>query len=312
MLTAHDRVVRRFCAYRRSGSTAAIIAVLLTVPSAALAVSRTCGVDPVANTTNVLCAAPSGPCTATAVTMSNDIEVTAGGCEFDLGGRTLSVQKSFLMSGLGFIKVTNAGNITLTGTGRLRARGDFVEPTGVIIQGGLITLTSTGVITLLDRAIIDVSGDGAGTVSLTAGGANGAGVGIDLQATAQIMGQGISSSVDTGDRFADGGSLVVNATGGGIVDNAAINMSSANGAQGGSVDMRSARDITVGEVVDATGGASDGGSIDLLAADNITVTKTLSVDSRLGGGFGGTMTLTAGVDVLGGVVPGGAITINST
>jgi hypothetical protein len=51
----------------------------------ALAVSRTCGSDAIANTASVLCAPPSGPCTPTSVTMSDNIEVTNGACTFDLG-----------------------------------------------------------------------------------------------------------------------------------------------------------------------------------------------------------------------------------
>ena len=47
------------------------------------------------------------------------------------------------MTGLGFIRVVNAGNITITATGKLKARGDFVKPNGFIIGGGFISLTSS-------------------------------------------------------------------------------------------------------------------------------------------------------------------------
>ena len=291
-------------------AVAAIGGFLLALPSSAFAVSRSCGLDPLANTQNVLCAAPSGPCTATTVTLGENIEITDAGCAFDLGGRALNVQKSLQMTGLGFIRVTNAGDITITATGRLKARGDLVEPTGFIIQGGLVSLTSAGTITMLDRAQIDVSGDGAGSIRLIATGTNGAGVGIDLQTGSVLSGQGISSFTDTGDRFADGGVVDVTATSGGIVDNATINLSGANGAMGGEVTMQAARDIIVGQTMDVTGGASDGGSVDLYCGDNITITKTISVDSRLGGGYGGIISLEAGEDQLGGVVPGGAVTVS--
>ena len=294
----------------RSGIVAVLLALPLAVPSTADAVLRSCGLDAVANTQNVLCAAPSGPCDGSQVTLGENIEVTDAGCNFDLGGRAFNVHKSLRMTGLGFIRVTNAGDITITATGRLEARGDFVEPNGFIIRGGLISLTSAGTITLLDRSQIDVSGDAAGTIQLTATGANGAGVGVDLQATSVLRGQGISSSTDTGDRFADGGILNVTASAGSIIDNATINMSGANGALGGDVTLRAGRDITVGELLDATGGASDGGSVDLLAGDNVVITKTVTVDSRLGGGYGGTITLTAGADQIGGVVTGGSLTVN--
>src|SRR5689334_15775463 len=96
--------------------------------SSAHAVTRSCGADGVQNTANVLCASPSGPCTATSVTMSTGIDVTGAGCIFDVGGRTLSIQKTFQMTGNGYIKFVNVGNVTITDTGKLKARGDFVQP----------------------------------------------------------------------------------------------------------------------------------------------------------------------------------------
>ena len=141
-----------------------LIGCVVLLPATAQAVSRSCGTDGVANTANVLCAAPSGPCTATSVTMSASIEVTGGGCLFDLGGRALQVQKTFQMAGTGFIRFVNAGNVTITDTGKLKARGDFVQPNGFIIQGGLISIASSGTITLVDGALIDVAGDASGTI----------------------------------------------------------------------------------------------------------------------------------------------------
>jgi hypothetical protein len=57
----------------------AVTAFIATVPETGLALVRSCGPDAVANTNNVLCAAPSGPCTGASVTMSSAISVTAGG-----------------------------------------------------------------------------------------------------------------------------------------------------------------------------------------------------------------------------------------
>ena len=100
--------------------------------------------------------------------MSENIDVTSGGCNFDLGGRTLELRKTFQMIGSGSINVTNAGNITITDTGKLKARGDFVMPNGFILGGGTITLTSSGTIT--HNGVIDVSGDSAGLIRFTATG----------------------------------------------------------------------------------------------------------------------------------------------
>ena len=70
---------------RGRSSFVAVAALLFTVatPMSALAVLRTCGPDAIANTQNVLCA--SGTCTAALVRVTTAIEVTSGGCEFDLG-----------------------------------------------------------------------------------------------------------------------------------------------------------------------------------------------------------------------------------
>ena len=136
--------------------------------SSASATIHTCGADPLANTANVLCAPSSGPCNATTVIVSDNIDVTSGGCAFDIGGRVLEFRKTFQMTGDGFIKVTNAGNTTITDTGKLKSRGDFVTSGGFNIQGGLITIDSSGTITV--NGLIDVSGDSAGTIELTAQG----------------------------------------------------------------------------------------------------------------------------------------------
>ena len=104
------------------------------------AVSETCTANALQNTADVLCA--NGVCTAALVRLTDPIEVTNQGCEFDLGGRALSIEKNFQIKGT-FIRVVNAGNITITDTGRLKARGDFGLASGEFIgPGGLISLTS--------------------------------------------------------------------------------------------------------------------------------------------------------------------------
>ncbi len=279
-------------------------ALVAALPGRAGAVARSCGADGVANTANVLCASPSGPCTATTVTMSTSIEVTGTGCLFDIGGRALQLQKTFQMNGQGFIKIVNAGDVTLTGTGKLKARGDFVMPNGFIVQGGLITIVSNGAITIVNGGLIDVSGDGAGEIDLTSQGD------LTVQNGSTLQGIGITSFVDTGDRFADGGVVSLTSLGGSVLANGAISVSGDNQAEGGEVDIEAARDVQVNQQIDATGGGGDGGDVEIDAGDSVSITKTIDVSSRVGGGFGGTMTFSAGEDVLGGVTPGGSLTIN--
>ena len=280
----------------------AIGCALILLPSSARAVTRTCGPDAVANTTNVLCASPSGPCTATSVVMSTSIDVTTGGCDFDLGGRSLQVQKTFQMIGSGFINIRNAGDITITTTGKLKARGDFVEPNGFIISGGLITLASSGAI--VDQGVIDVSGDSAGTIRFTAVGD------VSLTSDASVTAFG-DTLADEGQRFADGGTFEATSTTGSITINGSIAVAGNNQATGGSVALTAARDIAVNQPIDATGGGSDGGEVDLACGDNIVITKTIDVSSRVGGGFGGIITLIAGADGFGGLATGGALTVNN-
>ena len=288
--------------FGRSSAVVAAVAFALIAPSRAFAVTASCGPDAVANTQNVLCA--NGVCSATLVRMTVAIDVTDAGCDFDLGGRALSVEKTFQMTGLGFIRVTNAGNITLTSTGKLKARGDFVEPNGFIIAGGLISLTSSGTIDIDGN--IDVAGDSAGTVRLDAA------QDIIVEPGAVVDGPGTSSFADQGDRFTDGGELDGLARAGSITINGDLTFTAQNGGTGGVVDLQAARNITVTRPVDVTGGGGDGGEFDATTGDNITITNGgITADSAVGGGFGGLISLDAGEDTIGGVVPGGTVDVQS-
>ncbi len=284
----------------RNALVGLVLAAVVVVPRTAAAVSRTCGADAAANTTSVLCASPSGPCTPTSVTMSSNIEVTSGACDFDLGGRTLTITKTFQMIGSGYINVTNAGNVVITDTGKLKARGDFVEPNGFIISGGVIAIASSG--TISDAGVIDVSGDSAGTVRLAAVGD------ITLLAGSSIVGTG-DTLADEGERYADGGTFDARSSAGSITINGAINLPGNNQATGGTVFVRAARNVALNAAIDGTGGGGDGGEVEIDAADDVTITKSIDVSSRGGGGYGGAITLGAGLDGLGGAIAGGSLTV---
>src|SRR5204862_8285966 len=132
--------------------------------------------------TNVLCTG-SSTCNATTVDVKEDIQVTSGGCEFDIGNRNLTFRRRFEMAGTGFIKATNAATITIEDTGRLLARGDFPTTT-FPTQGGLIVLQSNS--TVVQKGIIDVGGDASGTINITAQ------TDVTLQSGSTISGNGIS------------------------------------------------------------------------------------------------------------------------
>jgi hypothetical protein len=309
--------------------------VVVSAPAAfgAGAVNRTCGPDPVANTANVLCAAPSGPCDAMSVTLGTAIDVQAGGCNFDLGGRSFIVNKTFQMTGAGFITVTNAGDISITATGKLKARGDFVLATATptplatptltaggtnvptptptqtfsatgppgTIQGGTISLTSSG--TIANAGVLDVSGDSGGNIWLDAV------KDIQILSGSTTTAGGIAGSSDAGN--ADGGLITITTHTGSITVNAPIQAVGEQQAGGGEIDLTAAQNIDVEQTIDASGGAFDGGCIDIESGDDITVgSRTLTVDSNVGAGFGGDIILGAGEDVLGGVKPGGGLTVN--
>ncbi len=277
--------------------------VLLTwfgVAAEAHAVLRTCSNDALANTTNVLCA--NGICTAALVRLTTATEVENQGCEFNLGGRALSIEKNFQMNGTGFIRVVNAGNIAITDTGRLKARGDFVLQNGFIVQGGLISLTSTGTITVDGQ--IDVTGDSAGLIRLDAAGD------VLLAGGSLINGVGITSFPDLAMNFTDGGEIDIVSETGSVTFSGEVVLKGANQGTGGIVDVTASRNITVNKPIDVSGGGGDGGEFAAFAGDHVTIAGTIDADSKVGGGFGGLISITAGADEIGGVVSGGNVDVN--
>lgn len=276
---------------------------VLLAPHTAIAVSRTCGSDPAVNTTNVLCASPSGPCDGSTVRLSSDVEVTNAGCTFDLGGRALIVSSTFQMVAGGFIKVTGAGNVSITSTGKLKARGDFGTGGPDIELGGTIAIQSTGTIT--HEGLIDVYGDPGGSVKLGATGT------LLVASGSLIRSPGNSSATDGSERLADGGRLELTSSAGSVNVYGDLAVDGQSSGAGGNVRLRAARNIQVTQPIVASGGEGGGGTIIMLAGDDITVTKTLDAESRSGGGSGGDIDLEAGEDSLGGVVTGGTLGIGT-
>src|SRR5689334_6628770 len=115
---------------------ATVCAAMLATPGVTSAVSRSCGPDAVANTESVLCAPPSGPCTATDVVVRANIELPTGSCELDLGGRSLRIERTIQMTGSTSMIIEHAASITIAATGKLKARGDYLQPSGQIGDGG--------------------------------------------------------------------------------------------------------------------------------------------------------------------------------
>ncbi len=296
--------------------TVALAVVLSTVSiaHAQATVTAVCGLDALQNTQNVLCA--NGTCSASEVHLTTPVDVTAGGCEFDLGARDLFVEKLFRMAGNGFIKVVNARNISVVGAGRLQAAGDFYQPNGYIIQGGLISLSASGQIVFDGTNSLDVAGDGGGTVFLVADGTDTVVAGQPraaihfLGGDPVMVGNGISSFSDQGDRYTDGGELTAIAKNGSIIVDGTLTLSGQNGGTGGVVDLQGALNVDVRKQVDVSGGGGGGGEFDLTAGDDVLLHRSVNADSSAGGGDGGSMSFAAGEDEIGGITPGGRLLID--
>src|SRR5262249_55929305 len=150
--------------------------------------------------------------------------------------------------------------------------GDFVLSNGAIIQGGTIALASSG--TIMDAGVIDVSGDSAGVIQLAAVGD------VTFTSSSTIVGTG-DTLADEGERYADGGTVDVRSSAGSVLLDGAITLPGNNQATGGAVTVIAARDITLSEAIDASGGGSDGGDVELDAGDDIVVSKGIDVSSRV-------------------------------
>jgi cysteine-rich repeat protein len=275
----------------RQWAVAVLLGTVLALPRIGSATARSCGADPVVNTADVLCLAPSGPCDATTVNLSAAIEVSGGGCAFDLGGRALNVSARFQMLDGDPVQITNAGDVTITATGKLESRGDAALPLG---PGGTIGIVSSG--TISHSGLLDVSGFDAGAITLTAIGD------IDLHggSTVVVRGNGIS------DPAAFGGTFQAVSSGGSVVIGGHVQLQGSADGDGGSVVVQAAVDLDVTADIQATGGSGLGGDVALSAGDDITLTSTIDVSSVSGGGFGGTIQAEAGVDALGGMAAGGS------
>ncbi|HEY2774764.1 MAG TPA: hypothetical protein VGK20_12020 [Candidatus Binatia bacterium] len=111
----------------------------------------------------------------------------------------------------------------------------------------------------------------------------------------------------------DGGDLTVEAASGSISITAKVTANAGGDSQGGSVELDSATDITIGAEIDVIGGDFDGGSPDFTAGNDIVINSSVIANSAAGAGFGGDHCYDAGRDiVLNGASPTNKTTIEST
>ncbi len=152
---------------------------------------------------------------------------------------------------------------------------------------------------------IEVSGDSAGFITLTANG------NVTLENNSHVIGFGVSSFPDLGMLFTDGGELDIVSNAGSITLNGEVSLGGANQGTGGIVDLSAAFDITVNDPVDLGGGGGGGGEFTAAAGDKITIKGNLICDSTVGGGSGGSIDLNSGADELGGAAVGGDTVITA-
>lgn len=111
----------------------------------------------------------------------------------------------------------------------------------------------------------------------------------------------------------DGGSLSVDARAGSITISSKINATGGGLSSGGSVEMNAETDIVINDDISVIGGDFDGGSIDLVSGRDITIGRSLLANSVLGAGFGGDITMYAGRDFsFSGVSPSNRSTIENS
>jgi hypothetical protein len=237
--------------------------------------------DPVANTADVLCASPSGPCDDSLVVVNATLTVREGHCEFDLGGRALRVERTFRVPGHEFggtldgrIAFRNAGDITIARRAKLKARGDFIEPAGDILGGGTIIVESTGAVQI--DGLLDVTGDTGGDIAVLTRGD------IELGPRGKVRAHGISSFRDEGARFADGGELLLRSIAGNVRVLGSVALPDANQAEGGELDLEAGRDVVLSHAVDLSGGGGGGGDFTIGAGDDVHILGSFDASSRSG------------------------------
>lgn len=268
-----------------------LLAVLAAVWSVLAIGSRVdaavCGPDATANPIIFGCSPFVQTCTITGGS-------APAGCELDFGTRKIIFTGTFDVSNSSSnasALVVRAGQIEVRGA--LKARSDSNR------RGGSIRLFANDGI--LVSGTIDVSGNSAGLMRLQAGG------NVDLATGGILRARGIESS-STGNS-ASGGAIEVVA-GGAFTHRGAIDLSGGGGGSGGSLATQAGTDTLLAQTIDATGGAGDGGDVDVMAGDDVRVERAIDVSSFTGGG-GGDIRIRGGIDRVGGVKPGGTLTVTA-
>lgn len=221
-----------------------------------------------ATTANDLCAAAANPCIVSSpVTVTNQSVI-------DVGARELRINSGGALDvGSGAMTI-RAGRLTINPNGFVRAAGNASTGGGTItIEAGAVAVTGS----------IDANGTPGGTINLTSTGD------VAIGGASGLTARALSRSEVGGTITVVAGTFTLTGT---------LNVLGGFDALGGDAFISSTGATVITGTINATGG--DGGSIDITAgalpgAGNVTIgsAATLRADATLGGGFGGTVDLSA-------------------
>ncbi|HJQ84235.1 MAG TPA: hypothetical protein VKA21_09180 [Candidatus Binatia bacterium] len=219
-----------------------------------------------ATTVDDVCAPGSDPCV-----LDKTVAVTTDST-LDFGTRALEVrQRGVLDVGTGTMTI-RAGSLTVVPGGSLLGRG-ATGGTIVVVTTGAIAIQASGT----TQSRIDVSGESpGGRIELTAGSA------------VTLAGNVIARATTTAGR----GGIVIVRGGTDLDATGPITVTGGGQAVGGDVDLAAPGALTLGGVVDVSGGGGGGGTI-TLDAGNVSTTNRLDASARTGGGDGGSISITA-------------------
>lgn len=254
--------------------------------------ANVCTAADIINTTAGCSADPATTCEINA-----NHTVTADGCVFDFGSRAVSITGTSRTLDLLDRQnvVIRAGSLTMAATTRIRGNGN-----GGNGRGASITIETTGDVTMLN-ATIDVSATlSAGEITIDAGG------NANLDGT--ILASGITGAL------ASAGSIAIFAVGnvttiGNVTSRIIAATNPVSSFSPGSIEIAAGGNVSVGNLIDASGG--DGGEVRIDSLGSVTLNvagNVIDVKANGNAGFGGSVDIVAegGVLVAGNIQASGS------
>lgn len=261
----------------------------------------------IANLADDVCAPSENPCVITETVLlqqnatldfgTRDVVVNTGGV-LEFGANSAVVLcGNFTMSvgtTIGIDANAGGGGSVIGGSVRIAARrACSANPTVPCLRDFTCTSLSLGTCSVGTGNMV-VNGRLVGSAELAAS--------VDLAAAGDLsILQPINIDGTTLD--SDGGDVELEAVAGTLAINAKISATGGGFSAGGTVTGAAGADILVSDVIDLDGGESDGGALALSADRDVFVSADLQLSSKNLDGFGGTLEIDAGRDL---VIVGGS------